>query len=122
MLKTLTIAATALLMASAPAYATFCYERPVVTPNNAPRPYAATVMAGSNGAQGYGGVPGQFGCPIKAAVGTCVDPNESLSEKVNSYVGQFVAYDGNVPDTEEYRKGIFIGPIFIGTPWKPGSC
>lgn len=135
MIKTLTIAATAILMASAPALATNCYERPVVTPDNASNPVTSLVSAGSSSigrSHGYTGIPGQNGCPIKAGPGTCVDAGKSLSDA--SFGGALPVYktvdlmNGNVPDTEEYRKGILIPPtkwtpeIWIGTQWKPGSC
>jgi hypothetical protein len=119
-MKAILIAAAALLMASAPAYAITCYERPVITADNAPVNREKIVAAGSNGNLGGTAYTKATFCPAAAAAGTCT--GESLSEKVNNYLLQYVTYDGNVPDTEEYRKGIFIGPIFIGTPWKPGSC
>lgn len=128
MIKLTIIAATAILMASAPALATNCYERTTVVPDDARRDYSAIVRAGSATSNGYSGIPGEFGCPEKAAFGTCPDRNASLSNKVDSYLGQFVAYDGYRPDLEEFRKGILIPPtkwtpeIWIGTQWKPGSC
>lgn len=123
MLKTLTIAATALLMASAPALATACKDYPIVTPDNAARPYSAIVKAGSATSNGYSGIPGEFGCPIKAAVGTCPDRNASLSNKVDSYLGQYVAYDGKVDDIERHKLGIKLGNTFIPlTNYIPGSC
>jgi hypothetical protein len=112
---------------AAPSYANnlACKDYPIITPDNAPVSRVNT--AGSNANQGYGGIPGQFGCPIKAAPGTCVDANESLSEKVNSH--GYTTWDGLVADIERHKLGINIDPpgpkppVFIPvTGYIPGAC
>jgi hypothetical protein len=116
----------ALTMAT-PASATglSCKDYPIITPDNAPVSRVNT--ASSNANQGYGGIPGQFGCPIKAAPGTCVDANESLSEKVNSH--GYTTWDGLVADIERHKLGINIDPpgptppVFIPvTGYISGAC
>jgi hypothetical protein len=118
--------AAALSLAASPAFANLdCKNFPIVTPDNAP--VARVNSAGSNANQGYNGIPGQNGCPIKAAVGTCVDANESLSEKVNSH--GYTTWDGLVADIERHRLGLTIDPpgptppVFLPvTGYIPGAC
>jgi hypothetical protein len=120
MTKTIILAAAALLMASAPAYAINCYERTIVTPDNAPVNRASYTLGNPGGNNGTAYTKAAF-CPKAAAADTCT--GESLSElNRGGAMTKYVTLDGVVADIEEFRKGIQLGPIFIGTPWTAGSC
>jgi hypothetical protein len=127
-LRSLILAAAASIALASPAFA-LCQQQTVLTPNTNPVYGTKITTAGSATNQGYGGIPGQNGCPIKAAVGTCVTANASLSEKVqgNADYNFFFGNIGDVPDYTQRRIGIQVGQHWIGTQWQgtaenPKTC
>jgi len=101
-----------------------CKEYVTVTPDNAPVNRTKLVgAAGAGASPNYTGVPGQFGCPIKAAPGTCIAANRSLSDPVGNHIEAYITLDGVVADIVQHRNGIQVGPIFIPlTPLLAGAC
>jgi hypothetical protein len=130
MLKTLTIATAAILMAS-PALAT-CYERTTDVPDIFTVVKGATLVNQSGGPQdGWSGVGGQCTKPGSDRIWVGPRTNDGACLTAASIVGQGPASITQKPDTtnvtvtpdiEEHRVGIKIGPIFIGTGWLPGLC
>lgn len=124
-MKTLIAALAALVLTTSSAFAAIgsgCATYTQVTPNNAPVSHTGQ-KPGNLRSHGYAGIPGQFGCPIKAAPGTCVDPTKSLSDpELGGAIFTYVTLDGEVPDIYTHRNYIQIGPVKIYGPEKPGAC
>lgn len=115
-MKTIFTSLAVLALMTAPSFA-FVGCVTIPTLDNAPVDRIGYNPGGRNGSHGYTGVPGQNGCPIKAAVGTCVTANASLSEPVAGANYPYVTNDGVVPDN--HRKTLFGWPV---GPVLPNPC
>jgi hypothetical protein len=126
------------LVLATPAFATFCQERTINTPNTADRfvdQYGAYAGASQEGGYDYAAQLRVCTDPdsthsFAAAMrenGACVNTGRHLRSMTSHtggspYLGKKNMQDGDVPDYEEKRVGIQVGNHWIGTNWSVGSC